>query len=286
MALDLDVLQQWVGRQEQQTETAESWPILGALAALDVAPEHWPAAGDPIPETGHWCYFPPRARQSGLGEDGHPRRGGFLPPIPLPRRMWAGSRIRYEAPIRLGDTLTRVGEILDVNIKQGKTGTLAFVTVQHSLSTGAGLALVEEQDLVFREAPPPGAAIPAAPQAPTDAQWSDPVTPDSPLLFRYSAVTFNGHRIHYDAPYATGVEGYPGLIVHGPLLATFLIRAWRARHPHARLRAFRFRAVSPVFCDRPLCIEGRVEQPGQAALWVANPDGGLHMQAEAAWDPV
>jgi 3-methylfumaryl-CoA hydratase len=163
------------------------------------------------------------ARHSEIGPDGHPKRGGFLPPVPLPRRMWAGSRLTFVQPVRVGDALTRESRILDVSGKEGRTGHLVFVTVRHDYSLASGLAITEEHDIVYRDNPQPGQPAPKPTPAPTDSQFSREIVPDPVLLFRYSALTFNGHRIHYDRSYVTEVEGYPGLIVHGPLIATLLL---------------------------------------------------------------
>ncbi|PWG65819.1 FAS1-like dehydratase domain-containing protein [Spiribacter halobius] len=284
MALDTAHLEQWIGRTESATEQLERWPVTALLAALDRPPEDWPATGDPIPPTAHWTYFVPRVRQSRIGADGHPERGDFLPPIPLPRRMWAGSRIRYLAPLTLGEDVTRTATVKSVTTKEGRSGLLAFVTVEYSYAGAAGPALVEEQDLVYRENPPADAPPPQPRPAPADAAWSREIHPDEPLLFRYSAVTFNAHRIHYDQPYTTEVEGYPGLIVHGQLIATFLLDAWRREHPERQLESFSFRAMSPLYCGAPFHAEGRPgEAEGESALWARTAEGGLAMQADVTW---
>jgi 3-methylfumaryl-CoA hydratase len=283
MAVDTAHLESWVGNTEKATETLERWPVAAMLAALDQGPERWPSSGDPIPPTAHWTYFVPKVPQSRIGSDGHPERGDFLPPVPLPRRMWAGSRIEYRAPLALGDEVTRTSSVKNVTVKEGKSGLLAFVTVEHRYATGPTTALVEEQDLVYRDHPPADAPPPKPKPAPDNAEWSREVHPDEPLLFRYSAVTFNAHRIHYDHPYATGVEGYPGLIVHGQLIATFLLDAWRREHPEGSITRFSFRAMSPLYCGNPFHAEGRETGTGEAELWARTAEGGLAMQASVAW---
>jgi 3-methylfumaryl-CoA hydratase len=245
-----------------------------ALAATVDREQAW-SAGEALPPLWHWLYFLPIDRQSALAEDGHVARGGFLPPIDLPRRMWAGSRFRFEATLRIGDDATRVSRIGAITEKQGRTGPLVFVTVHHDISTAAGPAIHEEHDIVYR-----GHAVgPAAepPQAPADAVWRRTVTPTDVLLFRYSAVTFNGHRIHYDRRYATEVEHYPGLVVHGPLVATLLLDLLASEQPDAHVKTFEFRAVSPLFDTAPFTICGHPD----GRLWAANHTGGLAMEARA-----
>jgi len=271
----------WVGREESRTERIDAVAVQRLAATLDVA--NAPGPGAALPPGWQWLFFNPSAPRSQLGADGHPQRGGFLPPIELPRRMWAGSRIRYLADLAIESQATRRSRILKVENKTGKRGGLWFVTVGHETSVGGALCISEEQDIVYREPPPPG----AAPAAPTRhdgvAQWSRTVEPDTTLLFRYSALTFNGHRIHYDLAYATGEEGYPGLVVHGPLTAT-LLQQFALEHGGGRaLSSFDFRGVSPLFAGRAFQLEGREAEGGTLALWARGPDGELAMSATAAF---
>jgi 3-methylfumaryl-CoA hydratase len=220
--LDVDHLRSWIGRQEKLHDQVTRFPIAALAATLD-RDDPAPAAGDPLPALWHWLYFLPTARQSALGPDGHPSRGGFLPAVPLPRRMWAGGRFTFHQPLRVDELITRTSTVQDVTIKQGRNGALCFVLVKHEVSGSNGLALVEEHDIVYRDNPQPGEA-PATPRpVRTDGVWQREIRPSDPMLFRYSALTFNSHRIHYDRRYVTETEGYPGLIVHGPLIATLLI---------------------------------------------------------------
>ena len=216
-------LSTWIGRSETQRDVLHATPVQALSATLD-HPQTPSAPGDPLPLLWHWLYFLPLHPQAEIGPDGHARRGGFLPPVALPRRMWAGGRLRFERSLRVGDTVQRVSTIQNVQTKHGRSGTLVFVTVKHEVIDAHGVALHEEHDIVYRDNPVgskvAGVAQPAPAAAPTDETFSRVITPDPVLLFRYSALTFNGHRIHYDRPYATEVEGYPGLIVHGPLIAT------------------------------------------------------------------
>jgi 3-methylfumaryl-CoA hydratase len=238
----------------------------------------------PLPPLWHWLYFLPIARQSEIGPDGHPRRGGFLPPVPLPRRMWAGSQLEFRAPLRLGDALQRRSSIVDVSGKSGRSGELVFVKVRHELhcNGAAEPALLEFHDIVYRDAqraddPPP---VPQA--APEGAAWQRELQPDEVLLFRYSALTFNGHRIHYDRPYATQVEGYPGLVVHGPLIATLLLDLLRRHAPQAELATFRFKALRPTFDGRPMRVNGTPQSDGKTVhLWAQDHEGWLTMDATA-----
>jgi 3-methylfumaryl-CoA hydratase len=274
-------LQTWIGRSESLQDIVTPTPAAALNATLDHEPMALDA-GAPLPPLWHWLYFLPRSRASEIAADGHPRRGGFLPPVPLPRRMWAASQLEFGATIHIGDTLQRRSTIADVSVKHGRSGQLVFVKVRHELfcNGSAQTALVELQDIVYREARQPGDADPPPQAAPSDAQWSRELLPDEVLLFRYSALTFNGHRIHYDRPYATGVEGYPGLVVHGPLIATLLLDLLRRQMPEARVAAFRFRALRPSFDGRPMRLNGRLDG-NDLRLWAQDHEGWLTMDATA-----
>jgi 3-methylfumaryl-CoA hydratase len=226
-------------------------------------------------------YFLPLHRQSEIGPDGHPTRGGFLPPVPLPRRMWAGSRLTFHEPMMAGQALTRHSRIADVRLKEGRSGPLVFVNMAHDILAEDRLSIVEEHDIVYRDLPRPGDPAPAGVPAPADAPWRRRIVPDDVLLFRYSALTFNGHRIHYDRRYVTEVEGYPGLVVHGPLIATLLLDLLRRERPSARLTRFSFKAVKPLFDTGPFEVCGRPEGDQSVALWACTPDGQLAMDAHA-----
>jgi 3-methylfumaryl-CoA hydratase len=283
MTLDIDELKAWTGRQEVVDDMVTPVPIAALAATLD-RDDPAPVPGTPLPPLWHWLYFLPVHRQSQIGPDGHARRGGFLPPVPLPRRMWAGGRFEFRRPIRVGDAVRRTSTIADVSLKQGRTGPLVFVLVRHEVATAEGAALVEEHDIVYRDLPEPGEPVPAPRPARTDAVWRRDIHPDDVLLFRYSALTFNGHRIHYDRRYVTEVEGYPGLIVHGPLLATLLADLVR-RHSDRPMTAFRFRAVRPLFDVADFAVCGVPSPDGRrAALWAQGADGFLAMEAEAELD--
>ena len=271
---------EWVGRTETSDDVVTIAPITGLSATLD-RDDRMPLKGDALPPLWHWLYFLPRARHSAIGPDGHAARGGFMPPIALPRRMWAGGRLTWQAPLAVGDEIRRVSRIESISQKEGKSGTLAFVLVRHEISNPAGMALTEEHDIVYRSEPEPGAVPPAPPQAPRDEAWSRRIDPDEVLLFRYSALTFNAHRIHYDRRYVTEVEHYPGLIVHGPLIAMLLVDLLRRNRPDATLAAFSFRALSPLFDGAPFYVCGRPHGQNGVALWARNAEGGLAMQASA-----
>ncbi len=278
-------LRAWVGRQQSQSDRAD----LGRAAALQATLES-PAAplteGAALPELWHWIYFWEVAALSRLGPDGHAARGQFLPPIDLPRRMWAGSRVSWQRPIRIGAVLTKRSEIAAITLKQGRSGPLAFVTLRHEVADAEGAVLAEEQDIVYRAAAKPGEAARAGAASARTPVWSRALHPDPVLLFRYSALTFNGHRIHYDQPYVTGVEGYPGLIVHGPLLATLMVDLARREAPERRIAAFRFRALAPVFDTAPFTVCGAPDAgaaPAGADLWVEGPDRQLCMQGRVDW---
>lgn len=278
-------LQAWVGRTETLHDEIAAAPLRGLSAMLD-RDDPPPRPGTPLPPLAHWLYFLPAARQSDIGPDGHPRRGGFLPPVTLPRRMWAGGRLAWDTgnPLRVGDEASRTSRIASVTPKSGRSGDLVFVTVVHELRNARGIALTEEHDIVYRDPPQPG-DVPAAPvAAPMQAGWQRELVPDDVLLFRYSALTFNGHRIHYDRRYVTEVEGYPGLVVHGPLIATLLVDLVRRERPDARLQRFEFKALRPAFDGRPLRVCGQPEGD-TIALWAQDHEGRLAMEASATTAP-
>lgn len=283
MAIDLDHLRQWVNRSERLTEMVAAVPVTAMAATLDR--DDPPAEqGTALPPLWHWMLFNPAARQSVLGPDGHPARGEFLPPVQLPRRMWAGGRLNFVRPLRVGELATKTSRIAEISAKSGRSGELVFVTVQHEIAVGQEVALTEEHDIVYREAARPGPVAPPAQAAPSDAAFARTIVPDPVLLFRYSALTFNGHRIHYDRSYVTGVEGYPGLIVHGPLIATLLLDLLRRNLPAANVRSFSFRAVRPLFDIAPFAVCGRPEADGRVALWARDHSGALAMEGSAQID--
>lgn len=271
----------WIGRTERSVDRVGATPVAALAATLD-RNDPPPKDGDPLPPLWHWLYFLPHYRESEVGADGHAKRGGFLPPIPLPRRMWAGGRLAFHAPLRVGEPIARESQIVDVKRKEGRSGPLAFVVVRHAISNERGVAVVEEHDIVYRAEVPGGASpVPPAP-APVDAAWSREIHPDPVLLFRYSALTFNSHRIHYDRRYVTEVEHYPGLVVHGPLIATLLIDLLRHGLPHANVKAFSFRATSPLFDDAPFFVRGQpAHDRPSVRLWAESTHGGLAMDATA-----
>jgi 3-methylfumaryl-CoA hydratase len=238
--------------------------------------------GDPLPPLWHWIYFLQSARLSALGRDGHPARGGFLPPVALPRRMWAGGRFGFEHALRIGAQAQKQSRITDVALKTGSTGTLCFVTVRHEVGTADSTAFWEEHDIVYREDPTPDAPRRETPLVGTDWQHSETIHPSEVMLFRYSALTFNGHRIHYDRDYARDVEGHAGLVVHGPLIATLLIDLAQRVADGARPRSFEFRAASPLFDGAPFTLHAN-RDGNTVTLAAANPQGRLAMQATAGF---
>lgn len=276
----LEHWRRWTGRTETRTDLATAAPLAALSATLDREdPE--PLPGADLPPLAHWLYFLPTALQREIGPDGHARRGGFLPPVPLPRRMWAGGRLDFHHPLQVGDEITRTSRIVHVDAKAGRSGPLVFVTVRHEIANARGVALTEEHDIVYREAPVPGVPQPAPLPAPADATFAREIVPDPVLLFRYSALTFNGHRIHYDRSYVTGEEGYPGLVVHGPLIATLLVDLLRRERPRARLRHFSFTALRPTFDLHPFRVCGRDDGSSAFALWARDHEGWLTMRSEA-----
>ena len=283
MTLDESALKAWIGRSQTLHDVIHPTPLLALAATLD-----HPAApvkvGDALPALWHWLYFLPLHRQSEIGPDGHAQRGGFLPPVPLPRRMWAGSQFDFRAPLRVGDSVARTSTIADVSIKTGRSGTLVFVKVRHDLhcNGAAEPALIEHHDIVYRDAQRADDPAPPPQQAPEGAPWQRQILADEVLLMRYSALTFNGHRIHYDRPYATQVEGYPGLVVHGPLIATLLLDLLRRQMPGAVVASFHFKALRPTFDGRALRVNGQLQADGHTVkLWAQDHLGRLTMDATA-----
>ena len=274
-------LAQWIGKTETVDDTVTATPYAALSATLD-RPTERPLPGTPLPPLWHWLYFLPLYRQSEVGPDGHAKRGGFLPPVPLPRRMWAGSQFEFNAPLRVGDRIRRMSTIADVTEKSGRTGQLVFVKVRHEITPNeqSSPSIVEFHDIVYREAPRPDDVAPAPKRAPESSAWHRHWVPDDVLLFRYSALTFNGHRIHYDRKYVTEVEGYPGLIVHGPLIATLLLDLLRWERPDATVTRYQFRAVRPMFDIHPFDVCGEPSSDGKSArLWAKDHEGWLAMEA-------
>ena len=283
MTLDDTALKAWIGRSETLHDQIHPTPVAALSATLD-HPAAPVAVGDALPPLWHWLYFLPLQRQSEIGPDGHARRGGFLPPVPLPRRMWAGSQFEFRAPLRVGDAVARRSTIDDVSVKTGRTGTLVFVKVRHELRCNGAVdpAIVEAHDIVYRDAQRPDDLPPPPQPAATGAAWQREILADEVLLFRYSALTFNGHRIHYDRPYVTEVKGYPGLVVHGPLIATLLMDLLRRQLPEATVASFRFKALRPTFDGQPLRVNGLLQDDGKTVkLWAQDHHGWLTMDATA-----
>ena len=257
----------WIGRSETVHDCISHNLVKRIAATLG---EPAPAPGTPLPELWHWAFFQDAVEHSGLGGDGHPARGGFLPPADNRNRMWAGGRLEFLHPLRVDAQVSRRSTILNVQEKHGRTGALLFVTVQHEYVQYGQQALIEEQDIVYREPSPPklGGTEPM-PQG----DWHLHVQPTPTLLFRYSAVTFNGHRIHYDWPYVTETEGYPGLVVHGPLIATLNVQAFVRANPQLTVRRFSFRGVRPLICPDAFDVGGRLIGEGKAQVWAGNQAG-------------
>ncbi|MRK21922.1 MaoC family dehydratase N-terminal domain-containing protein [Pseudomonas sp. JG-B] len=270
-------LSAWIGRTEETHDQLTDNLVKRIAATLG---EPAPTYGEALLPLWHWAFFQEPVPESGLGTDGHPSRGGFLPPADNRNRMWAGSRLEFIEPLRVGSEVTRISTILDVQEKQGRTGSLLFVTVRHEYFQDGTMALREEQDIVYREPSPP--KLTTSEPLPS-GEWNESIVPTPTLLFRYSAVTFNGHRIHYDWPYATEQEGYPGLVVHGPLIATLNLRAFMRAQPTARVRRFSFRGVRPLICPERLSIGGQILSEGKATVWVGN-EAGIAQLGEVEFD--
>lgn len=267
-------------RVEHDVVTADQAQAMAAL--LDQDPAKF-QTGAELPAYWHWIYFKAIVRQSDLGTDGHPRRGTFLPPIELPRRMWAGGRLQFLKPIRIGDEIERKTEILTVEEKHGRSGKLVVLTLRHRISNASGLCVDEQQNLVYCEIPKSDQASRQPTTTPDDIQWQETFTPDAVVLYRYSALTFNNHRIHYDYPYVTQVEGYRGLVVHGPLTALLLLEAAK-RHTTQRPSSYEYRAMGPLFNDEPITLAGR-NKDTRTDVWAAASTGTVAMQGTVIWTP-
>ena len=281
-SIDIAHLRTWIGKQESHNDIATTFPVAALAATLD-RKDPPPQTGDVIRLSGHWLYFLETAPNSELSHDGHPKRGGFLPPVSLPRRMWAGGRIDFRAPVRVGDAIRRDSEILSVEAKSGNSGNLVFVTVRHTVSANGTIAIVEEHDIVYRDAAKKGEAPPVGKPAPPTAMWRREVETNQGVLFRYSALIFNAHRIHYDIDYCRDVEGYPGLIVHGPLQTTLLLDLCR-RHDPRPVRTLDYRATHPVFHQEKFSVNGQPSADGKSVeLWTANAAGCYAMRGTATF---
>ena len=290
-----EIIAGWAPGPAETTETIAAEPAAAMSGLLDREPAVT-APGDPIPPLWHWLYFLDRPATSELGPDGHPAAGHFMPPIPQRRRMYAGGRASYTGAFRCGDEITRRSELADATVKQGRTGELLFVTVRSVFTRAGAVIATEEQDVVYRSGPP-AAGGSAGPREPSEAAgpaaggsvgprgpapWQIQIVPDPVLLFRFSALTYNAHRIHYDADYATGVEGHPGLVVHGPLLALLCFELPRRHAPRQQVTELSFRARSPVYVGQRCMVTGGPRDDGSAgcAMQVAGPDGDVALTAE------
>ena len=278
--VDLDFLRTWIGREtiSEDTLAVRHARLMAATLGL---PQADLVAGAPLPPLWHWLYFLEGLPPSELGRDGHPARGGFLPPVPLANRMWAGGELTFHAPLALGSTVRKRSAVKSVEHKRGRSGDLVFVTVRHEVLDGGAVAVTEDHDIVYKPPTPPSSARTAAPAMPVPTH-SEPFEATSTMLFRYSALTFNGHRIHYDVDYCREVEGYANLIVHGPMQATVLA-GLAARLGCKPLRRFRYRGVQPNLLGTPLRVNAAAHGEEGLVLWTALPDGAVSMQAEAAY---
>ena len=270
-------LSAWLGKSQTVVDRLD--PNHAACIAATLG-EPVPALGDSIPPLWHWAYFLETVPLSMTGTDGHPARGSFLPPADNRNRMWAGGRVAFDGALKVGVEAQKTSTVTAIQEKKGRTGSLLFVTVKHDIVQDGKLVVSEEQDIVYREPSPP--KLVGSEPAPA-SQWKEEINPTAVLLFRYSAVTFNSHRIHYDHPYVTGVEGYPGLVVHGPMIATLMCQAFSHAHPQAKLKQLTYRGLRPLIAPTPFAVAGHVVAPGQAQMW-AEQDGTLAHQAELRFE--
>ena len=268
-------IKSWLGHEIEQKDIIDSNRVraMGALLDRDNLLFEY---GTPLPPCWHWAFCLDTTPQSKLGMDGHPKKGGFLPDLGLPRRMWAGSRLKFHYSPEIGSSITKKSKISSITPKSGKSGKLVFILVKHDWYVDGVKFIEEEQDIVYRDITRTGQTSKGVSPVKKSAEWSMNVTPDSALLFRYSAVTFNSHRIHYDRPYCLNEEGYPGLVVHGPLIATILIEFFQTNNPNAIIKEFSFRAVSPLFEGQTFSVNGCKEKDnGWYDVWAENSQGSL-----------
>lgn len=282
--IDISHLRNWIGKSETKHEVITPFPSNALAATLDRDDVEY-GDGSALPPLWHWMHFLPIYKLQDTGYDGHAALGNFLPPVPLPRRMWAGSRLSFHTPMLIGKKLRKTSTVLNIEHKKGRSGELIFVTIRHQLFDGDTLGIDEEHDIVYREPISNTTLQPLPPEAPENSQFHREINPSSVLLFRYSALTFNGHRIHYDHPFCTQAEGYKGLVVHGPLLATLLLDLLRREHPKAWVQSFEFRALGTIFDTDTFSVHGRQENGSGFELWARRPDGTLGMKAKATIRP-
>ena len=277
LTLDIDILRQWVGRTEVMIDHLDAGPAQRMQVTLDRVADM--REGTELPPFWHYLYFNLQVPASQLKEDGHEKLGRFLPPISLPRRMWAGGTVEITQPLSIGETCTKTSIIRDVTLRQGRSGSLCFVTVDHDFTVANEHRLTERQNIVYRDMPAADAEPPKGKAAPLDPTDEFSVTPDQIMLFRYSALIFYSHRIHYDLDYARDIEGYPGLVVHGPLMAALAGELGRNLHADKPLKSMNIRALSPLFAPTPFHVEARCDA-NTAHTWVRGPTGDLAMTVD------
>lgn len=270
----------WIGRSETSVDVVDESRASKMYATLNMTCPN-PIRGQELPSLWHWMFFAPAVPFAQLGQDGHPERGGFLPPVDLPRRMWAGGRLEFFHKIKVGNEIRRISSIKDVVSKNGRTGEMVFVTVAHQILDDHGVLINEEHDIVYRDLVPEDAPAPRYKMAEASSEFSLDIFPNPVTLFRYSALTFNGHRIHYDRKYCIEEEGYPGLVFHGPLTATYLAQLLSSQSDNIELTGFRFRAIKPLFDNHAFVLHGREDTPGVYNLWATDYLGHIAMEAQA-----
>lgn len=283
MSIDIAVLKRWIGREQEFMDIIADQPVY-ALAATLNREIPIPKVGDPIARGAHWLFFQEIFRAQDLGPDGHPKRGGFMPPVPLPRRLWAGGRLRFIKNLKIGDLVTRKSVIRDVKKVDTRFGDMVLVTLRHEIGDEHGVGVWEEQDIAYLEKLDRWATPPESHPRPAMPVWAKTQGVDPVMLFRYSALTFNSHRVHYDYKYATEEEAYPGLLVHAPLVATILMD-FAEKQSEKKLKAFTYRARAPLYDIAPFELEGLPSEDGNSArVWAIDDDGGMAMEAEADFE--
>ena len=273
----------WIGKSETELGVASAYAADYFALTLDGDDPPF-KAGDALPPAWHYFYFHELVALAATGEDGHRAKGNFMPPLPFPRRMWAGSKMTFESPIRIGENIRKVITIADITMKKGQSGEMCFVTTTEEVfGEDDRLTTREVRTQVYRPAADPNAPLPPGRSAPENAAWSRSIHPSSVLLFRYSALTMNSHRIHYDKDYVRDVEGYPGLLVHGPLTMTLMLDLFRRENPDAKMKTLDLRAISPIYDTTDFSVCGAPGEDGNCNLWAVTADGALAMSADVTF---
>ena len=273
---------EWIGKSENRSDSMAPEQLQRFEAMLNRDP-HSITSNKELTPCAHWTYFTPMDMHSNIAVDGHARKGDFLPPVELPKRMWAGGKILFKKPLLTGIPAEKKSTITAIDEKEGSTGKLCFVTIRHQISAKGSVAIDEVQQIVYREESEKGAHPIRTQPLDIDPDWKKTTKPDTVLLFRFSALTFNTHRIHYDQDYVRNVEGYPNLVVHGPLLLVLMLDAFKAKHDGKVIEDIEYKAVGPIYLDEQITICGKSVDNHRVELRAIGSDGNMAMKATVNW---